>query len=353
MDAPQPTPAHFEPQATRLSDARLAALAAEEPPGQHGASNAVVEFRYTSDEVMQDPAARRWLVNEGAAALLFCAPGDGGTMFKTRSGWESKDEPGQLPVVTVSAESYGRLARILEKNLPVTLELEMENTFYDNPNVFNLIAEIPGTDPKLKDEVVLLGAHFDSWTLGTGATDDAAGSAMVMEAMRILKALNLQPRRTVRLALWTGEEQGHSGSEAYVACHYREAKGPSTTMKPEHGRFSVYFNVDGGTGKIRGVFNARNRAFWPIFEAWMRPFREMGMKTVSPWSVGGGDQLSFEQAGLPSFNLIQDRIEYESRTHHSSADVYERLQPEDLQFNTVVLATFAWQAAQRDEKLPR
>jgi hypothetical protein len=355
MDAPRPTPAHFEPQATRLSDLRLAALAAEEPP-RHVSSNAVEELRYASDRVMEDPAARRWLVDEGAAALLFTASGDGGTIFmwgNGGSGWLSKNEPGQLPVVKVSAESYGRLVRILEKNLQVTLELEMKNTFYDNPNVFNLIAEIPGTDPQVKDEVVLLGAHFDSWTFGTGATDDAAGSAMVMEAMRVLKALNLQPRRTIRIALWTGEEQGALGSEAYVARHYRELTRHSPTTKPEHGSFSVYFNVDGGTGKIRGLLNARNRAVWPIFEAWMLPFREMGMKTVSPWNIGGGDQNSFEQAGLPSFGFIQDPIEYESRTHHSSADVYERLQPEDLQFNTVVLATFAWQAAQREEKFPR
>jgi hypothetical protein len=352
MDAPRPTPAHFEPQATRLSDARLAALAAEEPP-RHLASNAAVELRYSSDEVMQDPAARRWLVNEGAAALLFSAPGDGGTIFMRGTGWESKDVPDQLPVVTVSAESYGRIVRILEKNIPVTLELDMQNAFYDNPKVFNIIAEIPGTDPKLKDEIVLLGAHFDSWTLGTGATDDAAGSAMVMEAMRILKTLDLQPRRTIRIALWTDEEMGGLGSEAYVARHYRESKRDSTTTKPEHGSFSVYFNVDGGTGKIRGLSNARNRAVRPIFEAWMLPFREMGMKTVSPWDLGGADQNSFERVGLPSFGFIQDEIEYGSRTHHSSADVYERLQPEDLQFNTVVLATFAWQAAQRDEKLPR
>ena len=196
----------------------------------------------------------------------------------------------------------------------------------------------------------MIGAHFDSWTFGTGATDDGAGVAMMMEAMRILKALNLEPRRTIRMALWTGEEQGALGSKAYVGQHFR---GDSSPTKPEYDTLSVYFNLDGGTGKIRGIFNVRNAAVRPIFDAWMGPFKEMGMKTVSPWDVGGGDQLAFERVGLPSFGFIQDPIEYESRTHHSSADVYERIQPEDLQFNTAVLASFVWQAAQCDDKLPR
>src|SRR2546421_2598376 len=343
-----PTRAHFEPQATRLSDARLAALAAVEPP-RRMASNEVVELRYT-DKVMENPAARRWLVKEGVAAVLFTSSGDGGTIFIWGNGGSAS---GELPSIKVSAESYGRIARILEKNISVTLELEMQNTFYDNPNVFNIIAEIPGTDPKLKDEVVMMGAHFDSWTYGTGATENAAGSAMLMEAMRVLKALNLQPRRTIRIALWTGEEQGALGSEAYVAQHYRDWKSAPSTTKPEYDSFSVYFNLDGGTGKIRGIFELGNTAPGQIFDAWMGPFKEMGMKTVSPWDIGGGDDNSFRGAGLPSFGFAQDQIEYESRTHHSNADVYERIQPDDMQFNTAVLASFAWQAAQPDEKFPR
>jgi Zn-dependent M28 family amino/carboxypeptidase len=269
------------------------------------------------------------------------------------SAWLNRDTPDQLPIVKVSAESYGRIARILEKNIPVKLELDMQNTFYDNPHVFNIVAEIPGTDPKLKDELVLMGAHFDSWTYGTGATDNAAGSAMLMEAMRILKSLNLQPRRTIRIGLWTGEEQGALGSAAYVAQHYRASTGQTATTKPGHGDFSVYFNLDGGTGKIRGIFESGNTTASPIFEAWMAPFKDMGMKTVSPWDIGGGDDNSFRSAGIPSFGFMQDPIEYKTRTIHSSADVYERIQPEDLQFNTAVLAFFAWQAAQRDERFPR
>jgi hypothetical protein len=344
LDAPQPTPAHFKPMATRLTEARLAALGLDEPSRGREAE----DIPY-SERLINDSDARHWLINQGIAALLFRAPGDGGTMFlsgKGGSGWRRKDEPDQLPMVKVSTESYGRIVRILEKNLPVTLGLDMQNTFYDNPDVFNIIAEIPGNDPAVKDEIVLLGAHFDSWTFGTGATDNAAGSAVLMETMRILQELKLKPRRTIRMALWTGEEQGALGSKAYTAKHYQKRTG-------EHEKLSVYLNLDGGTGRIRGIFNVRNPAVRPIFEAWMEPFKEMGMKTVSSWNVGGGDQFTFEREGLPSFGFIQDPIEYESRTHHSSADVYERIQPEDLQFNTMVLATFAWQAAQRDEKFPR
>jgi carboxypeptidase Q len=354
IDPARPTPAHFEPLATRLSEVRLAALAAPEPP-PHLASNEVVELRYT-DKIMADPAARRWLMNEGVAAMLFNSSGDGGTIFIWGNGgsaWVNKNEPDQLPIVKVSAESYGRMLRMLERNIPVKLELDMQNTFNDNPNVFNIIAEIPGTDPKLKDEIVMMGAHFDSWTYATGATDNAAGSAMLMEAMRVLKALDLQPRRTIRIALWTGEEQGMLGSAAYVAQHYGDSKGKSPTTTSEYDTFSVYFNLDGGTGKIRGIFESGNTAPSQILDAWMEPFKEMGMKTVSPWDIGGGDDNSFRGVGLPSFNFAQDEIEYESRTHHSNADVYERIQPDDMEFNTAVLASLAWQAAQRDAKFPR
>jgi Zn-dependent M28 family amino/carboxypeptidase len=223
----------------------------------------------------------------------------------------------------------------------------MQNSFYDDPLVSNVIAELPGIDSRLKNEVVMIGAHLDSWTFGTGATDDGAGSAVMMEAMRILSTLQLHPRRSIRVALWTGEEQNAMGSMAYVKQHFQ---GPA---KSERDAFSVYFNLDGGTGKIRGIFNAQNATVRPIFDAWMGPFKDQGMKTVSPCDVGGADQLSFERIGLPSFGFIQDPIEYDTRTHHTSADVYERIQPEDMKFNAAVLASFAWQAAQRNEKLPR
>jgi carboxypeptidase Q len=244
--------------------------------------------------------------------------------------------------------------RMLDRNLPVTLELDMQNRFYDDdPNSFNVIAEIPGSDPQLKDEVVMIGAHFDSWHSGTGATDNAAGSAVMMEAMRLLKTLGLQPRRTIRIGLWTGEEQGLLGSRAYVRQHFGSADSTGLHPMPEHARFAAYFNVDNGTGKIRGVYEQSNPAVGPIFTAWMAPFKEMGMKTVTIANTGGTDHLSFDAVGLPGFQFIQDPIEYNTRTHHSNADVYERIEPDDMKFNSAVLASFAWQAAQRDEKLPR
>jgi hypothetical protein len=349
VDPPQPTPAHFKPQATRLSEARLAVLSAPQPP-PHLAPSEVEELRFI-DKISKDAELRHWLVKEEIAALLYTAPGDGGTIFMWGNG--SSAPADSVPIVKVSAESYGRVARVLEKNIPVTLELDMQNKFYDNVRVSNVIAEIPGTDAKLKHEVVMFGAHLDSWTYGTGATDNAAGAAMLMEAMRILQALDLKPRRTIRIGLWTGEEQGALGSEAFVTQHDRSREGNSATLPSEQEQLSAYFNLDGGTGKIRGIFNPSDRAADAVLDAWMSPFREMGMKTVSPWDIGGGDDNSFRKAHLPSFNFMQDPIEYESRTHHSNADVFERLQAEDLQFNTAVLAAFAWHAAQRDASFPR
>jgi hypothetical protein len=350
VDPPQATPAHFKPQASRLTDERLQMLAAGQSLPR------APKFVDTTYDPILDA---EWLATEGVAALLFSAPGDGGTIFQWGRGASvvpKKGDPHQLPMVKVSAESYGRIVRVLEKSIPVILELEMRNTFDWDPEVFNVIAEIPGTDPVIKDETVLIGAHLDSWTYGTGATDNAAGVAVMMEAIRILKALDLRPRRNIRIALWTGEEQGALGSTAYIGQHFKKstvAADDSETVHSPNEDFSVYFNLDGGTGKIRGVLNAHDSAIHPVFQAWMGPFKGLGMQTVSPVDIGGGDQRAFQLAGLASFGFIQDPVEYDTRTHHSSADVYERIQAEDLRFNAAVLASFAWQAAQRDEKLSR
>ena len=366
MDPALPTPAHFEPQASRLTDAELNAMAIGQVqrPRQPAIPPRPSTLQPSEAELIRyDPtaesAARHWLISEGVAALLYRAPGDGGTIAMAGSAVCSrkKGASDELPTIKVSAESYGRLVRIVERNIPITLELDMKNTFYDEPGVSNIIGEIPGNDPKLKDEIVMIGAHFDSWTFGTGATDDGAGSAVMLEAVRILKALHLQPRRTIRIALWTGEEQGALGSNAYVQRHLRDwfrfSRGESGATKAEYDTVSVYFNLDAGTGKIRGIHEQGNAAVGPIFDAWMGPFKDDGMKTVAPSDIGGGDNLAFVRVGLPGFGFIQDPIEYGTRTHHTSADVYERLQPDDMRFNAAVLASFAWQAAQRDDKLPR
>jgi Zn-dependent M28 family amino/carboxypeptidase len=214
---------------------------------------------------------------------------------------------------------------------------------------FNVIAEIPGTDKA--DEIVMLGAHFDSWHGGTGATDNAAGSAVMMEAMRILKQSGVRLRRTVRIGLWGGEEQGLIGSREYVTANFGNAT--DMALKPAHAKFSGYFNVDNGTGAIRGIYLQGNEAIGGIFDAWMKPFENLGMTAIAIRDTGGTDHQSFDRVGLPGFQFIQDEVEYGTRTHHSTMDVYERIQEEDMRKNAVIVASFAYHAANRDERLPR
>jgi carboxypeptidase Q len=254
-----------------------------------------------------------------------------------------------LPQVVIAIEHYGRIARTLEKKLPVTIEANIVNTFHDDTSSFNVVAEIPGTDKA--DEIVMLGAHFDSWHGGTGATDNASGSAVMMEAMRILKASGVRLRRTVRLGLWGGEEQGLLGSRAYVTQHFADRA--TMALKPGHARVSAYFNMDNGTGAFRGIYLQGNEAVAPIFQEWMKPFHNMGMTTLTIRDTGSTDHAAFDAVGLPGFQFVQDPLEYSSRTHHTTADTYERLQEEDLRKNAVIVATFVYHAANRDALLPR
>jgi Zn-dependent M28 family amino/carboxypeptidase len=238
----------------------------------------------------------------------------------------------------------------VDKKVPVKLELDIEATFDDaSHDGMDVVAELPGGAKK--DEVVMFGAHLDSWHSGTGATDNAAGSAVVLEAMRILKTLGLPMDRTVRLALWTGEEQGILGSRGYVKNHFADP----VTMKtlPEHEKLSGYFNIDNGTGKIRGVYLQGNDMMRPIFQAWLAPFDDMGAKTISIQDTGGTDHLPFDAVGLPGFQFIQDPLDYGSRTHHSSLDVYDHVQEGDLMQAAAILASFVYDAATRPEMLPR
>ena len=265
-------------------------------------------------------------------------------------GSRNAQDPPTVPQVVLAVEHYNRMVRILEKNIPVTLELDVRNTFYDaDLNAFNVVAEIPGAEKA--DELVMLGAHFDSWHSGTGATDNAAGSAVMMEAMRILKTSGLRLRRTVRIALWTGEEEGLLGSRAYVDEHFANRQTMET--RPAHAKLTGYFNVDNGTGAIRGVYLQGNEAIAPIFKAWMAPFENLRMTTLTIRNTGGTDHLSFDAVGLPGFQFIQDPIEYDTRTHHSNMDVYDRIQAADMIQNAVIVAAFVYQAANRDALLPR
>jgi carboxypeptidase Q len=337
--------AHFDAPGHRYTDAQLSAIANEPAPGRGrgGAANANQDF---------NRRRTKFWIDEDVAAVLDYGNGDGGTVFVQWPAGASADPKAspQPPQVRLSIEQYGRIWRTVEKKIPVTLAMDIDNKFLDaDLNSFNIVAELPGTDKA--DELVMLGAHFDSWDSGTGATDNAAGSAVMMEAMRILKTSGLRLRRTVRLALWTGEEQGLFGSKEYVKAHFAD---PAVMqLKPEHAKLSGYFNVDNGTGLIRGVYQQHNEAVAPIFQAWMEPFRSIGMTTLTTRNTGGTDHLSFDAVGLPGFQFIQDEIEYDSRTHHSNQDVYERIQAADMMRNAVIVASFVYNAANRDEKLPR
>lgn len=357
MLAPAPTiNPYWDPLATRFTDEALAGMAAVEPPTQQqqqGGGNRPFAFGRQAGPNMNQLRAE-FLVAEGALGLLVPSTRDGGTLRAANTASRAADAPKAVPTILVAAEHYGRLSRLLDRHVPVTLAIDARVSFHDEElRSFNIVGEIPGTDPAVRDEVVMIGAHFDSWHMGTGATDNGAGSATMLEAMRILKALNLQPRRTIRIGLWTGEEQGLIGSREYVARHLarRDSTGLHTT--PAWQKFQAYFNVDNGGGKIRGVFLQSNPAMRPIFDAWMEPFKGDGMKTLTITNTGGTDHLSFDGVGLPGFQFIQDPLEYGTRTHHTNMDVYERIQEADMKWNSAVLAAFAWQAAQRDGLLPR
>ncbi len=338
-------PAQFEAPGHRFTDEELTDLARQ--PG--GAGRGRGNFQGNAD--FNRKRTQFW-IDEGVAAVLDFGRGDGGTVFVQSPPGVSREPNGapQPPQVTLAVEHYGRIYRTLSKKIPVTLQMDIASRFYDQDlTAFNVLAEIAGTDRA--DEVVMLGAHFDSWHSGTGATDNAAGSAVMMEAIRILKSTGLRLRRTVRIGLWGGEEQGLLGSKEYVRAHYGD---PATMqLKPDHAKLAGYFNVDNGTGAIRGVYLQGNELAAPIFQAWMEPFRNMGMTTLAIRNTGGTDHLSYDAVGLPGFQFIQDAVEYNTRTHHSNMDVYERIQAQDMMRNAVIVASFVYHAANRDEKLPR
>jgi carboxypeptidase Q len=407
LSEPREVKAHFEALGHRQTDEELLKLANAEPPvaGAQGGRN----FRGTDEQrAAAALLTKKWLMlqNEGAALVLEPGRGDGGTMFvqsatlaypqdtprEKQKTIRDKDAPPFVPQVVVAVEHYNRIIRMIQRGAPVTLEFNVSTKYYDQDLMSsNVVAEIPGTD--LKDEIVMLGAHFDSWHSGTGATDNAAGSAVCMEAVRILQTLGFKPRRTIRIGLWSGEEQGLLGSRAYVSEHFAKRLGPEPRfgggaggaqtppeqkappqfeMKPEHEKFAGYFNLDNGTGKIRGIYLQGNEEVRTIFRAWFTPFREMiglgraaetkagppnprdlPVATISIANTGGTDHQSFDGVGLPGFQFIQDQIEYETRTHHSNMDVYDRIQEDDMKQAATIMAAFVYNTAMRDKKLPR
>jgi hypothetical protein len=367
-DDPEVKPS-AEPLSERLTEKALADIENYRIPSER----VNPQFAQFAQRARLQRQINKFFDEEKPLAVIDHSRGDigGGTVFVQQGGSYKVGQTVGTPQITLATEHWTRIARILAAKKDVELELNVKNNFYDGPEAMtqnDTIAEIPGTDKK--DEVVMLGAHLDSWHSGTGATDNGAGSIVMMEAVRILKALDLKPRRTIRIGLWSGEEQGLLGSQWYVAHHFGsrpESKDPDRkgdptvnrrdtgpmSIKPEQKTVSVYFNVDNGTGKIRGVFMQENAMVQPIFEAWMKPFHDLGMDTLSMRNTGGTDHLSFDAVGIPGFQFIQDPIEYDTRTHHSNMDVYDRLQPEDLKQMAVIVASFVYMAAQRDQMFPR
>jgi carboxypeptidase Q len=337
---------HFDPDAHRYTDAELADLANETIPGPRN-DDRIAQFRAQRD--FQNKV-QKFLLDEGAAAWIESNRGDDGTVFVQQGGSRDPKDPPAIMRVALATEHYGRIYRLLQKKIPVTLKVDVDNKFYDEDlNSFDILGEIPGTDKA--DEVVMLGGHFDSWQAGTGATDNGAGAATMLEAIRILKATGLPMRRTVRVGLWTGEEEGLLGSRAYVKAHFADPE--TMTLLPEHAKLDAYYNIDNGTGKIRGVYLQGNEAVAPIFAKWMEPFRGLGMTTLTMRNTGGTDHLSFNAVGLPGFQFIQDPLDYDARTHHSNMDVFERIQEPDMKQIAVIVASFVYMTANRPEMLPR
>jgi len=359
----------FAADASRWNDSTLLQMANAGLPEAGGRGG----FQMNRDA--QKLAYAKWMLclNEGAVAVLEASSGsrlEDGTLTVSaatvpyapevprdkRVGAQSPLVPKILPQVVVADEYYNRLIRQIQNGVGVKLELSLETEFTPTGKGFNVIGEIPGTD--LRDEVVMIGAHLDSWHSGTGATDNAAGSAVMMEAMRIIKTLGTAPRRTIRIGLWGGEEQGLLGSRAYVKHNLGErldksAPWDSIVLKPAGKQFSVYFNMDNGTGKYRGVYMQGNEAARSVFRAWLKPFEKMGAATLTLRNTGATDHVPFDAIGLPGFQFIQDPIEYGTRTHHTSMDVYDKVLEGDLKQNAAITAAFAWLAANRPALFPR
>jgi hypothetical protein len=294
----------------------------------------------------------RFYKDEGVLAVVnYGFRGDGGTIFAAAGGSREVKDPIPPTMIAITPEHYNRVLRLLNKKIPVSLELDIQADLKDAElDSFNVIGEIPGNGIH-KDEIVMIGAHLDSWHGGTGATDNAAGCAVMIEVMRILKSLNLKLDRTVRIGLWSGEEQGLLGSKAYVKEHFADRETMVTTA--QHGKLSAYYNLDNGTGKVRGIYLQGNDMARPIFEAYLAPFRDLGATTVSIRNTGGTDHLSFDAVGLPGFQFIQDSVEYGTRTHHSNMDTLDHTVAGDLMQAAAITASFVYHTANRAEKIPR
>jgi hypothetical protein len=380
----RPVPVPDKPFFTRYTDKELEDIA-NDTGDRHGADPNSPDYQARLKAYVQRLALAdkipQFLADEGALAVIRPSR-DGGSGGGTGIVFDdngaalgrkpyTREGAVKIPVIVAQIESWGRVYRLLQAHVPVTIEADVETKFTgDHEHGYDTIAEIPGTDPELKDQVVMVGGHLDSWIAGTGATDNGAGTVVAMEVMRILKAIDVHPRRTIRIALWTGEEQGLFGSVGYAKEHFGSAPdstdpeqlklpsflrtpGGPLELKPEQKLISGYFNIDNGTGKVRGIYLQQNLAVRPIFEQWMAPLKDLGVTTITAQNTGGTDHLSFDAVGIPGFQFIQDPMDYETRTHHSNMDTYERLQAGDLKQAATVEAIFVYNTAMRDQMLPR
>lgn len=381
----------FDGMGHRFTDAELLGMANAPDPARSGRRGG---FNATPEQIQNFLKARavqakamQMLIAEGAAVMVDnSSKGSGGTVFVSGASvagdppksiedifagsvnaWDKGAEKRMVPQMTMSTEHFNRILRLLDHGKTVKMSVNINAAYHEDDMMgYNTVAEIPGTDPELKDEIVMLGGHLDSWHAAGGATDNASGCAVAMEAARIIMATGLKPRRTIRVALWSGEEQGLNGSQEYVKQHFGEMQGGGgrfamlmgqssgkLVTKPAYDKFSAYYNMDNGTGKFRGVYLQGNAAVAPIFRAWLQPFAEMGASTLTMSNTGGTDHLSFDAIGLPGFQFIQDPIEYSPLTHHSNQDNYDRLIAADLKHNATIMAAFVYQTAMMDGKLPR
>lgn len=363
LDQGTPIRSSDKPELSRTTDEQLAQMAAAQPqnngdrrPGNrqgapNGNANPMAAMRRM---IAMRAAMDSVFLAEKVGLKLTQARGSYGTFFTTNGASYKLDAKPVSPEIEIAGEDYLHILRLLRAGEKVEMEADIKTSFYDkDPKGYNVIGEIPGTDPKLKDEIVMLGGHFDSWHAGTGATDNAAGSTVMIEAMRILKAIDFKPKRTIRIALWSSEEQGLYGSRGYVKQHFAEAKDTVYVTKPEHEKLSAYYNLDNGTGTIRGVYLQGNAEVAPIFKSWLAPFEDLGAKTLTIGNTGGTDHLSFDGVGLPGFQFIQDPMDYNTRTHHSNMDTYDRLVEDDLKKSATIVAAFVYLTSERAAKLPR
>jgi carboxypeptidase Q len=385
LGAMRTTPDLTEPLFRRYDEDELKALESAWQTRQPGSPTAMTPQQIAAERARVAALrarALKMLVDEGVAAIITPSRDgrdgggtgvifdDNGAELNRNAQW--RENAVTIPNGVMMIEHYNRLARMATNKVPVTVEVNIEAKFTgDHEHGFDTVAEIPGTDPKLKDEIVAVGGHLDSWISGTGASDNGAGSVMAMEAMRILKALDVKPKRTIRIVLWSGEEEGLCGSRGYVfqhvggpqgsalpVCGGAAAPGQAAALPPlkvtrEWEKFDAYYNLDNGTGKVRGVYTQGNLAIGPIFAQWIAPLEDLGVTTISNRDTGGTDHLSFDAVGLPGFQFIQDPMDYGSRVHHSNMDTYDRLHADDLEQGAIVEAIFLWNTSQREAMMPR